>query len=115
MKSIYSLDTWILFLFFLIQIVLENSDIPEIFSLIMFSAELVWFYALTSDLYKKLPGGHFMNISKFRFHFFFPLIYFFLVIFFSGGYSINSGNMGEYAGFGTVLIILHLFSMYCIF
>ena len=115
MKKIYSLETWVLFLIFLIPFILQNTEIGEILSLIIFTLGIVWFFKLTVDLYKKLPGGHALNINKFMFHFFFPLTYFSIVIFILGGYSINSNNIDEYGGIGPFLIVLHLFSMYCLF
>lgn len=104
-----------LFLIFLVPIILQNTDIGSILSLLIFGFGLTWFYLLTTDLYKKLPDGHSMNLNKFKFHFAFPVIYLSAALFVLGGYSINSNNIDEYGGAGPILIVLHLFSTYCIF
>lgn len=115
MKKIYLLDSWVIFLIIIIPIIIQNTDIGGILSLITFLLGAIWFFQLTNDLFKKLPGGHFMSLNKFKFHFFFPIVYFTVVLFTMGGYTINSNNIDEYGGLGPVLMILHLFSIYCIF
>ncbi len=117
MKNIYSLNTWVLFLIMTIPIILQNTEIGGYLSLIEFTFFIIWFYMLANDLFKKLPGGHSMNIKKFRFHFFFPLTYFLLAIITMGDYTISlSNDTNEYVYFPEgALIVLHLFSFYCIF
>jgi hypothetical protein len=114
MKLIYSLDTWVLFLIFLVPAILQNCDNGDVLLLLVFSLGVIWFYILTIDLYKKLSGGHFFNLKKFQFHFIFPLTYFSITLFF-GGYSITSNNINEYGLAAPLLIVLHLFSTYCVF
>lgn len=79
------------------------------------AALLTWAYFLTTELYKKLPGGHPLSLNNFKLHFFFPLIYFTLAIGLTGGYSINNSNFNQYGAMVYFIIVLHLISMYCIF
>ena len=114
MKKVYFLDSWILFLFFLAPYILQNSNKVAL-TISFFSLSVLWFFKLTLDIYKRLPGGHGLNLKKFMFHFLFPATYFSIILVTIGGYKINSSSADEYGDSGPILVALHLFSMYCIF
>ncbi len=75
-----------------------------------------WFYALGTNLHKKLPTTAKMNLTKFKIFLFIPVIYMlFLSVFMAGMFS-NSTTVGEPNPTIFALIVpLHLFSMFCIF
>jgi hypothetical protein len=75
-----------------------------------------WFYALGTNLYKKLPATEQMNLTRFRVFLFIPVAYMtFLSVFMFGLFSnILSGFKPNPAIF-VLIIPLHLFSMFCIF
>jgi hypothetical protein len=75
-----------------------------------------WFYALATNLHKKLPTTATMNLTRFKIFLFIPVAYmlFLSVFMFCMFSNISLGgqlNLAIFAGF----IPLHLFSMFCIF
>jgi len=75
-----------------------------------------WFYALGTNLHKKLPATVTMNLTRYKIFLFIPVAYMlFLSMFMFGMFSnISSGgqpNLAIFAGF----VPLHLFSMFCIY
>ena len=114
MKKIFTLDTWKLFLIILTPILFPDNIVGLVLLILLVAMFAVWTYLLGTELYIKLPGGHTLNINKFKFHFFFPLIYFAIAIVGTGGgYTISSDNIDQYGAIGYLMIILHIFSMYC--
>lgn len=75
-----------------------------------------WFYALGTNLHKKLPETVTMNITKFKIFLFIPIIYMLVLsVFMFGMFSnISTGRQPNPAIF-ALIIPLHLFSMFCIF
>lgn len=75
-----------------------------------------WFYALGTNLHKKLPTTATMNLTRFKIFLFIPVAYLlFLSVFIFGMFSnISSGGQPNPAIF-AVIVPLHLFSMFCIF
>ncbi len=113
MKTIFTLDTWKIFLIVLSPIIFPDNIVGLVLTILLIAVFATWTYFLATELYKKLPGGHTLNINKFKFHFFFPLIYFTIAIGVTGGYSISNENIDQYGPFGYLIMLLHLFSMYC--
>lgn len=114
MKTIFTLDTWKLFLIILIPILFPDDTINLLLITLLIAVFATWTYYLGTELYKKLPSGHALNINKFKFHFFFPIIYFTVaVVATGGGYTISNENIDQYGAIGYPMIILHIFSMYC--
>lgn len=72
-----------------------------------------WFYALGTNLHKKLPATVVMNLTRFKIFLFIPVVYmlFFAVFMFT---MFSVGGRPNPAIFG-IIFPLHLFSMFCIF
>jgi len=75
-----------------------------------------WFYALGTNLHKKLPPTATMNLTRFKIFFFIPVVYMLLIpIFMLGMFSnFSTGGQPNPAIF-ALIVPLHLFSMFCIF
>ena len=75
-----------------------------------------WFYALGTNLHKKLPAAVTMNLTRFKIFLFIPVVYMlFISVFMFGMFSnISSGGQPNPAIF-AVIVPLHFFSMFCIF
>jgi len=75
-----------------------------------------WFYALGTNLHKKLPETATMNLTKFKVFLLIPVVYMlFLSVFMFGMFSnISTGGQPNPAIF-ALIVPLHLFSMFCIF
>jgi len=75
-----------------------------------------WFYALGTNLHKKLPQTAKMNLNRFKIFLFIPVVYLMLISVFMAGmfFNITSGGKPNPAIF-ALIIPLHLFSMFCIF
>ena len=75
-----------------------------------------WFYALGTNLHKKLPQTANMNLTHFKIFLLIPVVYMLLIsVFMAGMFSnITSGGQPDPAIF-ALIIPLHLFSMSCIF
>lgn len=76
-----------------------------------------WFYALDSNLHKKLPATMNMNLTTFKIFLFIPVLYIlFLCIFLFGIFS-RTATSGQLPNIGLFALIIpvHLFSMFCIF
>lgn len=75
-----------------------------------------WFYALGTNLHKKLPKTATMNLNKFKIFLFIPVVYIlficvFMFVLFSNTSIGGQPNLAIFA----VIIPLHLFSMFCVF
>lgn len=116
MEKIFRLDTWKVFALIILPLLFPDSEFGFCLDFAYLIFCLCWYYYLAYELFIRLPEEHDMNFNKFKFHFFFPLIYFSIAIFFTGGgYSITLNNMDKYGPTGDLMVALHLFSMYCIF
>ena len=75
-----------------------------------------WFYALGTNLHKKLPPTVTMNLTRFKIFLLIPLVYIvFISISMAGLFSdISNGGQPNPAIF-ALIVPLHLFSMFCIF
>lgn len=115
-KQVFTLDAWKIFAFILLPMFFPDNLFGFILAVGFASLFLYWAYNLGTELYSKLPGGHTLNLNRFKFFLIIPCIYFLLVLFFmNGGYSINSNNIDDYGPIAFVIIPMHLFSMYCMF
>ncbi len=75
-----------------------------------------WFYALGTNLHKKLPETATMNLMKFKIFLFIPVVYMLLLSVFMFGMFSNISTGGQLNPAIFALIVpLHLFSMFCIF
>lgn len=86
-----------------------------IMMILFFGLFFGWFYAIGTNLHKKLPATATMNLNKFKIFLFIPLVYMlFLCLFMVGMFSnISFGGQPNPAIF-AVIVPLHLFSMFCI-
>lgn len=81
-----------------------------------------WIWSIAIGLQKRIPVSVKMKVKKFKTFFFVPLIYILLISLFAGfsvsGLFVN-GNASASVIVGgiaiTIVLILHLFSMFCIF
>jgi heme/copper-type cytochrome/quinol oxidase subunit 2 len=76
-----------------------------------------WFYALGTNLQKRLPGSVKMNLTKFKIFLAVPIIYiaFICVFMYSMFYHFSATNKPTEIGLLALIIPAHLFSMFCIF
>ena len=76
-----------------------------------------WFYAIGSNLHKKLPDTVNMNLTKFKIFLFIPVLYIsILCILLFGLFSgLAGGGQLEYVGLFALIFPVHLFSIFCIF
>lgn len=75
-----------------------------------------WFYALGTNLHKKLPETVTMNLTKFKIFLFIPVVYMLILsVFMFGMFSIISTGAEPNPLFLVLIVPLHLFSMFCIF
>lgn len=84
-----------------------------IVSIISMSVFFGWFWAIGVGLQSKVPNSITMKLGRFKFFLIFPLIYIVSAFLFitnsiAGGTQLNSESL-------TVILPLHLFSMFCIF
>lgn len=73
-----------------------------------------WFYALGTNLHKKLPVTATMNLTRFKIFLFIPLAYILFLCVFMFGMFLSSDGQPNPAIF-AIIVPLHLFSMFCIF
>jgi hypothetical protein len=74
-----------------------------------------WFYALGTNLHKKLPSTVKMNLARFKIFLFIPAIYMlFISVFMFGMFSNASRGEQPNIGIAPLIVPLHLFSMFCI-
>jgi hypothetical protein len=75
-----------------------------------------WFYALGTNLHKKLPATVKMNLNKFKIFLLIPVVYMlFISVFMVGMFSNISTGVQPNPAIFAVIVPLHLFSMFCIF
>lgn len=111
-----------LFQFIAIGSIFSSNDPTAMFSfspimMILFVGLFFgWFYALGTNLHKKLPETATMNLTKFKIFLFLPVVYmlFTSVSMFDIFSNISLGEQPTPAIF-AVIVPLHLFSMLCIF
>lgn len=75
-----------------------------------------WFYAIGTNLHKKLPETATMNLTRFKIFLFIPVAYMlFLSVFMFGMFTDISSGEGPNPAIFAFIVPLHLFSMFCIF
>ena len=89
---------------------------PMMMMILLIGLFFGWFYALGTNLHKKLPQTAAMNLTRFKIFLLIPVIYMLLIsVFMAGMFSnISSGAQPNPAIF-ALIVPLHLFSMFCIF
>jgi hypothetical protein len=89
--------------------------IPVIMLLVM-GCFLSWFYALGTNLHKKLPVTAKMSLTRFKIFLFIPIGYILLFCAFmlTMFYNVSNGVSPNPAIF-SLIVPFHLFSMFCIF
>lgn len=76
-----------------------------------------WFYAMGTNLHKKLPASVKMNLTKFKIFLFIPVIYILAICFFIMfviNYTVTNEGTPNF-GLSGLILPFHLFSMFCIF
>lgn len=74
-----------------------------------------WFYALGTNLHKKLPPTATMNLTRFKIFLLIPVVYMLLISVFMVGMFSNLFNGGQpNPAIFTFILPLHFFSMFCI-
>ena len=112
----------IVFQFITIGSMISSNDPTIMFNflpivmILYFGLFFGWFYALGTNLHKKLPPTANMNLTRFKIFLLIPVIYILLIFVFMAGMfsNITSGGQPNPAIF-ALIIPLHLFSMFCIF
>lgn len=89
------------------------------FPLLMIVAAMVfygWFYAIGSNLHKKLPSSVKMSLTRFKIFLFIPAVYMISMSVFMNNIfaKMESGGQPDLAIFAFIFP-LHLFSMFCMF
>lgn len=111
-----------LFQMLMMRVVMKSND-PGIFIsffpfllIYVLGLFLSWFYAMGVKLHQKLPETVKMNLGRFKFFLFSPLVYMMILfIFMYVTFSdISAGNQSGPGAF-VWLIPLQIFSVYCIF
>jgi hypothetical protein len=75
-----------------------------------------WFYALGTNLHKKLPPTATMNLVRFKIFLFIPIIYMLLVCVGIFGLVSNLSSGGQLnPSIFAVIVPLHFFCMFCMF
>jgi hypothetical protein len=101
---------------------IRNNKPPDIF--IPFSIMMIcviaiffgWFYALGTNLHKKLPESVSMNLNRFKFFLLVPVIYLLLIcLIVSFAFTDQEIVANYFAASAIIIVPLHLFSMFCIF
>ena len=84
--------------------------------LICASVFFLWLWFVGTGLQSQLPDDVTMNVTRFKIYFFIPMVYFVLIIFFVVSIFMDNSIavLGSPATYVFILII-HLFSMFCIF
>jgi hypothetical protein len=111
-----------LFQFIFIGVVISRRDPTAyiaFFPILMILVTVLffsWFYALGTNLFKKLPDTVKMNLINFKIFLFFPVVYMlFLMVFIVGMFSKMVSGGQPNPGIFALMIPLHLFSMFCLF
>lgn len=84
MEKIFTLDGWKLALILCLPILFAGTDLQSIVGLLYLGFIFTWIYFLGTELYERLPDGHYLNLNRFKFYFFAPFAVFALIIFLYG-------------------------------
>ena len=116
MQKTLSLEAWQVFIFLILPLFFPENMIGFTLTLIFVITAGLWAWSLGEALYAKLPGGHTMNLNRFKAFLVIPAVYFLLVTFLmNGGYEITNSNFDSFGAIAYLLVPMHLFCMYCIF
>jgi hypothetical protein len=132
MRKFLTLKHWQLFVllfgipmiieFIIVVIVISNRDARAAFIFIPMMTILYmamffgWFYALGTNLFKRLPVTVNMSLTRFKIFLFIPVVYllFFVVFMFGMVSAISLGGQPSPVIF-VFIFPLHFFAMFCIF
>ncbi len=129
MRKFLTIRHWQLFLILVVIPFMMNFIIilPSVFNykimvatlplliMIPISLFLTWFYALGTNLHKKLPQTITMNLKRFKVLIFIPILYILALLLLIGVLlNISSGNLLNPIIF-VLIFPAHFFSMFCIF
>ncbi len=110
------MPTWLVFILLMLPAVFPSSAIGYVLAIIWLTGLLGYIYFLANSLFLKLPLVHDLKIKRFRFNFFFVLVYsVFIIVFFKGGYVISQDNFKDYGWMLAIIIPAHLYTMFCVF
>jgi len=116
MKTILGLPTFVVFIFLILPAFFPTSTFGFMITLLWLGVTSYFVFRLGNALYRKLPDGHDLKLSRFNLYFFFIVVYSaILLIIFNGGYEINQDNFKDYGWLLLLIVPLHIFTMYCIF
>jgi hypothetical protein len=76
-----------------------------------------WLYSIGVNLHKKTPQTESLNLARFKLFLFIPMVYILLLMFFILGkfYGFSSSFLPLNFPVFSLILPLHLFSMFCIF
>jgi len=115
MTKVFTLETWKIFLFLIVPAFFPSTFVGHILLFIWGALFAYSVYMLGNMLYQKLPAGHDLNVKRFNFNLIFAVSYMVIVTFLLGGYTINQDNFKDYGWTASIIIPLHLYSMYGLF
>lgn len=94
---------------------LATSQIVWAISMLLFVVIFFgWFWIMAVNLYPKLPVDSKLNLNRFKLFMLIPSFYIVAISFLFGAISI--GTQGDSTGgYATIIVPIHLFSMFCIF
>lgn len=116
MQKIFKLEAWQIFIFIILPVFFPENLVGFSLTLIFVSLFGAWAWSLAEALHSKLPGGHTLNLKKFKTFLLIPAAYFLLITFtMDGGYTINNSNFESFGPIAYLIVPLHLFCMFCIF
>jgi hypothetical protein len=98
----------------MLPIALQQTLFGPVLDALFFFAGVFWFFRVTADLFKMLPAGHKLKMNVFRFHFYFPIIYFTIATFLLGGHSISLPLKDNYNHYEGYLLLMDIFAIYCL-
>ena len=84
MEKIFTLEGWKLALILCLPVLCAGSEFQSIVGLLYLGFIFTWVYFLGTELYERLPDGHYLNLNRFKFYFFSPFAVFALIIFLYG-------------------------------
>ena len=80
MEKIFTLEGWKLALILILPVFFAGTDIQSIVGLAYIVFIFSWIYFLATELYERLPEGHYLNLNRFKFYFFAPFAVYALII-----------------------------------
>lgn len=76
MRNVFKLEAWKIFVFIILPILFPENMFGFMLTLVFVLMFGAWAYFLGEALHLKLPGGHNLNLNKFKIFLIIPGVYF---------------------------------------